>query len=62
MEGKRRVRDGFYTVYDIDTDELIIGGTVDDICERLDITKSNVSKAANTNQVVRRKYMIYYEE
>ena len=62
MHRKHRMRGQYYTVYDIDTDELIIQGTVSQVCERLDITKSNVSRAVNKNQIVRRKYMIYCEE
>lgn len=58
----RRQRNGWYSVYDIHTDELIISGTVDQICTRLDITKSTVSKAVSNQSVVRRRYKIYYEE
>lgn len=57
---KRKIREGTYSVYRIDNDEMIICGTVREICERLDITKSCVSKAVKNHSVVRRKYRIYY--
>lgn len=59
---KRRHRDAYYSVYNIETDELVIQGYVKQICKRLDITKSTVSKAVTRGSVVRRKYRIYYDE
>lgn len=57
-----RPRGAWYSVYDINTDELIISGTVEQICNRLDITKSTVSKAVSKQSIVRRRYRIYYDE
>ena len=62
MNRKRRIRGAYYSVYDIRTDELIINGTVEQVCNRLDITKSTVSKAVKNDSIVRRRYRIYYEE
>lgn len=58
----RRMRNAYYYVYDIHTDELVIGGTVKEVCDRLDITKSNVVQAVKNHRLVRRKYRIYYED
>ena len=58
---KRRMRNAYYYVYNIFTDELVIGGTVKEVCARLDITKSNVVQAVKNERLVRRKYRIYYE-
>ena len=57
-----RIRNAWYSVYNIMTDELVIQGEVKDICKRLDITKSAVSKAVTRGTIVRRKYRIYYDE
>ena len=43
-------------------DELILRGSVKDICSRLDITPSCVCRAVKDNNLVRRKYRIYYDE
>lgn len=59
---KRRIRNSYYSVYNIETDELVIQNTVENICKRLDITKSTVSKAVKNDSIVRRKYKIYYDE
>ena len=59
---KPRKRYSYYSVYNIETDELVIQGYVYQICKRLDITKSTVSKAVTHNSIVRRKYRIYYDE
>ena len=58
----RKIKNAYYYVYDIHTDELIICGIVKDVCARLDITKSTVSKAVKKGSVVRRRYKIYYED
>lgn len=58
----RRLKNGYYSVYNIETDELVIQGTVHQICKRLDITKSAVSKAVTRDSRVRRRYRIYYDE
>lgn len=55
------MRNAYYYVYNIFTDELVIGGTVKEVCARLDITKSNVVQAVKNERLVRRKYRIYYE-
>lgn len=60
-EHERRMRNAYYYVYNNDTDELVICGTVKEVCGRLDITKSTVSKAVNNKSLVRRRYRIYYE-
>jgi Arc/MetJ family transcription regulator len=60
-EHKRKLRDAEYSVYNIHTDEFVMQGTVRQICNRLDITKSTVCRAVDNNSVVRRKYRIYYD-
>ena len=47
-----------YIVYDID-DNFIMEGTSEQVCIRLDIVKSTISKAVRTCGIVRRKYRIY---
>lgn len=58
---KQRYRNAWYSVYNIETDELVIQGEVKDICKRLDVTKSTISKAVTNNSIVRRRYKIYYD-
>ncbi len=55
-----------YIVYDLQ-DNYIFEGTCKEICHRLDITKSAITKAVQNKAIVRRKYKIvldeeYYEE
>ena len=57
----RRTYNSYYSVYDIHTDELVICGTVADICKRLDITKSTVCRAVTESSTVRRRYRIYFD-
>lgn len=57
---EKRYKNRFYCVYNLE-DELVICGTVKQICERLDITKSCVSKAIKNKSLVRRRYTIYPE-
>lgn len=56
------MRNAYYYVYNNETDELVIYGTVKQVCDRLDITKSTVSKAVKNGTLVRRRYRIYYED
>lgn len=55
-----------YIVYDLD-DNYLFEGTCKDICYKLDITKSTITKAVKKESIVRRKYKIvldkeYYDE
>lgn len=47
-----------YIVYTID-DEFVLEGNSYQVCKRLDIVKSTISKAVKNGWVVRRKYRIY---
>ena len=58
---KRRLKNAYYSVYDINTDEFVMGGTVAEICDRLDIVKSTVCKAITNDSIVRKRYRIYYD-
>lgn len=55
---KRRPKNAYYSVYDLD-DEIIITGEICDICKRLDVVKSTITKALDNDSVIRRKYRIY---
>lgn len=55
---KGRPKNAYYSVYDLE-DNIIITGEICDICKRLDIVKSTVSKALKNNSIIRRKYKIY---
>ncbi len=55
-----------YIVYDLE-DNYLFEGTCKDICYKLDITKSTITKAVKKESIVRRKYKIvldkeYYDE
>lgn len=55
-----------YIVYDLQGNYLF-EGTCKEVCHKLDITKSTITKAIQNNSIVRRKYTItldkeYYEE
>jgi len=49
-----------YVIYDLE-DNYIMEGTCDQICKRLGIVKSTITKAVKNEHVVRRKYRIYKE-
>ena len=58
LEGVMKFFKKLYIVYDID-DNFIMEGTSEQVCIRLDIVKSTISKAVKTGGIVRRKYRIY---
>lgn len=60
QESKRkgRPKNAYYSVYDLD-DNIIITGEIADICRRLDVVKSTITKALNDNRLIRRRYHIY---
>lgn len=60
QESKRkgRPKNAYYSVYDLD-DNIIITGEIADICRRLDVVKSTISKALKYGHLIRRKYHIY---
>ena len=55
-----RSKNAFYVVYD-ENDEIVMVGEICDICKRLDVVKSTITKALNNNSVIRRRYRIYPE-
>ena len=55
-----RSKNAFYVVYD-ENDEIVMVGEICDICKRLDVVKSTITKALNNNSIIRRRYRIYPE-
>ena len=55
-----RSKNAFYVVYD-ENDEIVMVGEICDICQRLDVVKSTITKALNNNSIIRRRYRIYPE-
>ena len=53
----------WYNIYKVngDDEEFYFSGTAADVCERLDIVKSTITKAIKENHLVRRKYKIYLQ-
>lgn len=60
MKNMARSKNAFYIVYD-ENDEIVMVGEICDICKRLDVVKSTITKALNNNSVIRRRYRIYPE-
>ena len=56
----RRPRNAYYIVYDL-KDNIIMVDEIYNICERLDVVKSTITKALNNGSLIRRKYRIYPE-